>query len=106
MTAARRALRGAAGMTDRSCSLERMVRRCGELGKRLIRRVTPPVDIFVKPARNGEIKWTDGASALSGIWGQTWSEAKVCSWAQRRYPFRSLRLIPVADLCECLKYPI
>ena len=29
MAAARRALRGAAGMTDRSCSLERMVRRCG-----------------------------------------------------------------------------
>ena len=29
MPAARRALRGAAGMTDRSCSLERMVRRCG-----------------------------------------------------------------------------
>ena len=28
MPAARRALRGAAGMTDRSCSLERMVRRC------------------------------------------------------------------------------
>jgi len=26
MTAARRALRGAAGMTDRSCSLQRMVR--------------------------------------------------------------------------------
>ena len=29
MTAARRALRGAAGMTDRSCSLQCMVRRCG-----------------------------------------------------------------------------
>lgn len=29
MTAARRALRGAAGMTDRSRSLQRMVRRCG-----------------------------------------------------------------------------
>ena len=33
MTAARRALRGAAGMTDRSCSLERMVRRCGHSEK-------------------------------------------------------------------------
>ena len=36
MTAARRALRGAAGMTDRSCSLQCMVRRCGlgwKLGK-------------------------------------------------------------------------
>ena len=31
MTAARRALRGAAGMTDRSCSLQRMVRRSVEL---------------------------------------------------------------------------
>ena len=28
MPAARRALRGAAGMTARSCSLQRMVRRC------------------------------------------------------------------------------
>ena len=34
MPAARRALRGAAGMTDRSCSLERMVRRC-DLGWKL-----------------------------------------------------------------------